>query len=59
MDKHSGLPADVADAGLVALANRLNGFCVVTIDNDLTIYRGAAKQSFEIVVSYPLNRGGW
>ena len=59
MDKHSGLPADVADAGLVALANRLNGISRATIDHDFTIYRGAVKQSFEIVVSYPLNRGGW
>lgn len=46
MRKYDDLPADYADAGLVALADRLGLYTVISVDKDFTVYRGAAKQPF-------------
>ena len=47
LQKYSDLPADFADASLVALCERLNTTLVASVDNDFTIYRNAAKKSFK------------
>jgi len=49
LDKYRDLPADFADASLVALAERLNVSRVASIDSDFTIYRLAGKGRFENV----------
>lgn len=46
IDKYRDLPADFADASLVALCERLNCFDVASVDADFTIYRGAARKRF-------------
>ncbi len=47
MRKYGDLPADFADASLVALCERLNTTLVASVDKDFTIYRNQAKQAFE------------
>ena len=44
--KYADLPADFADASLVALCERLNTQTVASVDGDFTIYRNASKQAF-------------
>lgn len=44
--KYADLPADFADASLVALCERLNTQMVASVDSDFTIYRTASKQTF-------------
>lgn len=46
IDKYKDLPADFADASLVALCERLNCFDVATVDADFTIYRNATRRAF-------------
>lgn len=47
MEKYNDLPADFADASLVALCERLKTTRVASVDKDFTIYRNQARQSFE------------
>ena len=49
MDKYHDLPADFADASLVALAERLNVSRVASVDRDFAIYRLAGKRRLENV----------
>lgn len=44
--KYADLPADFADASLIALCERLNTQLVASVDSDSTVYRNAAKQTF-------------
>lgn len=46
IDKYRDLPADFADASLVALCERLNCYDVASVDSDFTIYRSASKRAF-------------
>ncbi|MBA3938692.1 MAG: type II toxin-antitoxin system VapC family toxin [Planctomycetes bacterium] len=46
------LPADFADASLVALAERRSCFTVATVDRDFTVYRSATRRHFRNV--FPL-----
>jgi predicted nucleic acid-binding protein len=47
--KYASLPADFADASLVALAERRGLFVVASVDSDFTVYRGAAQRRFRNV----------
>ena len=47
LDKYSDMPADFADASLVAMAERLNLSRVASVDRDFSIYRLAGKRHFE------------
>lgn len=46
MEKYSDLPADFADAALVALCERLNTRFVVSVDSDFTVYRKHTRDHF-------------
>ena len=46
MDKYRDLPADFADASLVALAERLGTLEVATVDKDFDVYRTKSKGRF-------------
>lgn len=46
LDKYRDLPADFADASLVALCERLNCFDVATVGSDFMIYRSASRRVF-------------
>lgn len=46
LGKYRDLPADFADASLVALCDRLGCYDIASIDQDFTIYRGAGKRAF-------------
>lgn len=46
LEKYADLPADFADASLVALCNRLKIRDVASIDKDFTIYRTSDKRTF-------------
>jgi predicted nucleic acid-binding protein len=46
LDKDSDLPADFADASLVALCERLRTTAVASVDRDFTIYRTRDRSSF-------------
>ncbi len=46
LDKYRDLPADFADASLVALCERLNCYDVASIDAEFTIYRSASRRTF-------------
>jgi len=46
LDKYSDLPADFADASLVALCERLKTTVVASVDSDFTIYRTRDRGSF-------------
>lgn len=47
LDKYRDMPADFADASLVALAERLNVSRVASVDSDFAIYRLSGKRPFE------------
>lgn len=47
LEKYADLPADFADASLVALSNRLKIRDVASIDKDFTIYRTSDKRTFD------------
>ena len=47
LDKYSDMPADFADASLVAMAERLNLSRVASVDRDFSIYRLTGKRHFE------------
>lgn len=49
LDKYRDLPADFADASLVALAERLNVSCVASVDSDFAVYRTLGRRAFENV----------
>jgi predicted nucleic acid-binding protein len=49
LEKYHDLPADFADASLVALAERLNVSRVASVDRDFAIYRLAGKRRLENV----------
>lgn len=46
LEKYADLPADFADASLVALCERIKVWDVASVDGDFTIYRGRDKQHF-------------
>lgn len=46
LDKYRDLPADFADASLVALCERLDCYDVASVDADFTIYRSASRKAF-------------
>jgi predicted nucleic acid-binding protein len=46
LEKYRDLPADFADASLVALAERRNLSQVASIDRDFAVYRTLGKRSF-------------
>lgn len=46
LQKYRDLPADFADASLIALCDRLGCYDVASVDQDFTIYRGAGKRPF-------------
>jgi predicted nucleic acid-binding protein len=46
LDKYRDLPADFADASLVALCERLNCYDVASVDSEFTIYRSASRRAF-------------
>jgi len=46
LDKYSDLPADFADASLVALCERLRITTVASVDADFTIYRMQNRHGF-------------
>jgi hypothetical protein len=46
LDKYRDLPADFADAALVALCERLNCYDVASVDHEFTIYRSASRRAF-------------
>lgn len=53
LHKYSDVGADVADASLIALAERLDTVTVATFDSDFTICRHRGRRSFENVLFYP------
>ena len=46
LEKYADLPADFADASLVALCERLKVWDIASVDSDFTIYRGRDKRRF-------------
>lgn len=46
LNKYRDLPADFADASLVALCERLNTRLVASVDSDFTVYRNSSKRPF-------------
>ncbi len=46
MQKYGDLPADFADASLVALCERLSTTNIASIDKDFVVYRTADKKAF-------------
>jgi len=46
LDKYADLPADFADASLVALCERLKVTTVASVDSDFTIYRTRDRRPF-------------
>lgn len=49
MQRHADLPADFADATLVALAEEVHTFIVYTLDRrGFAVYRGEGGEAFEI-----------
>lgn len=49
LDKYADLPADFADASLIALCERLNTRIIASVDSDFTVYRDYARQHFNNV----------
>ena len=49
LDKYHDVPADFADASLVAMAERLNVSSIASVDRDFAIYRVSGKRRFENV----------
>jgi len=46
LQKYADLPADFADASLIALCERLNTRTVASVDSDFTVYRDYLKNYF-------------
>jgi predicted nucleic acid-binding protein len=46
LEKYADLPADFADASLVALCDRIKVWDVASVDSDFTVYRGRDKRRF-------------
>ena len=46
LEKYQDLPADFADASLVALCERLGHFDVASVDKDFSVYRSQSKRYF-------------
>jgi len=46
LEKYGDLPADFADASLVALCERLGSYDVASVDKDFTVYRSRGKHCF-------------
>jgi len=46
LEKYQDLPADFADASLVALCERLNCFDVASVYSDFTVYRAQRNKPF-------------
>jgi predicted nucleic acid-binding protein len=44
--KYADLPADFADASLVALCDRIKIWDIASVDSDFTLYRGRDKRRF-------------
>ncbi|WP_338115819.1 type II toxin-antitoxin system VapC family toxin [Thiocystis violacea] len=53
MEKYSDLPADFADASLVALCERRRITRVASIDSDFTIYRTQDRRGFHNLFHAP------
>ncbi len=51
MDKYSNLPADLADASLLEIAEARNLDSIITLDNDFDVYRINGKRSLTNVLS--------
>lgn len=51
MKKYLDVPMDLADATLVAAAEKLKLKRILTLDSDFRIYRLAGKRSFEVIPS--------
>jgi len=49
IEKHSDMPADFADASLIALAERLDLSRVASVDSDFAIYRLSGSRRLENV----------
>jgi len=49
MEQYRDLPMDLADATLVALAERLETRRVFTLDSDFRVYRYKGRQHFDLV----------
>jgi predicted nucleic acid-binding protein len=49
LEKYRDLPADFADASLIALAERLNLRQVASVDRDFVVYRTLGNRTFENV----------
>ena len=47
MEKHADLPADFADATLVAIADRMQIREVLTLDRDFQVYRYRRRYTFK------------
>ena len=48
LEKYADLPADFADASLVALCDRVKVWDVASVDSDFTVYRGRDKRRFNL-----------
>ena len=46
LEKYADLPADFADASLIALCERLRTRLVASVDSDFTVYRDHARNHF-------------
>ena len=51
MKKYDSLPADLADASLLAMCERRNIADIATLDTDFDIYRTKAKKPLRNVLS--------
>ena len=51
MKKYLDVPMDLADATLVAAAEKLNLKRILTLDSDFQIYRLAGRRAFEVIPS--------
>lgn len=49
MRKYQDIPMDLADASLVAVAERLNSKLIFTLDKDFYVYRLYGKEAFEVI----------
>jgi predicted nucleic acid-binding protein len=50
MQKYSNLPIDLADACLVAMAEKVSNARVLTLDGDFLIYRTSARQIIPVIL---------
>jgi predicted nucleic acid-binding protein len=56
MEKYSDTPMSLADASLVAVAERLGLKRIFTLDSDFDVYRFRGRQRFERIPSDPRSR---